>query len=279
MSRARALWVSAPTEIASTPVSAIAAHGVEADAARGLEPGPPGHPPHCLRHLLAGHVVEKNPLRLCGERLLQLLEPVDFNLDRDAGAKRADGGRRFGQCSPLSSNRFAVVVLDHRHRSEVAPVIGAATAPDCVLLEVAQAGGGLPGVQDADAGAGNRIDEGPRQGCGAAHPLQEIQRHTLRLEERPHRSLDGRKMAPPGEPVPVLHVRGGPAAAVEKAEAGRRHVEPCRDAAFFCEERRPALQAGVHDRERRNIVERAVFVEGSSHHRLNHCRVERIKHG
>ena len=87
----RAEWVSAPTEMKSTPVSANVADGVERDAAGCLERGATGDQRHGPAQDIGRHVVEQDPVGAGGERLVELVERVDLDLDRHGRVLRRGG--------------------------------------------------------------------------------------------------------------------------------------------------------------------------------------------
>ena len=85
--------VSAPTEMKSTPVSAMRADGVERDAARGLELRAAGDELDGLAHLGRGHVVEQDDVGAGVERLADVVERLRLDLDRQVRAGRAERAR------------------------------------------------------------------------------------------------------------------------------------------------------------------------------------------
>src|SRR6185437_15513843 len=62
---------------------------------------------------------------------------------------------------------------------KIQPMVLPAAAAHCVLVEDPQPGRGLPGVEDACPGPGNRIHEFASQGGDAAQPLQKVEDHAL----------------------------------------------------------------------------------------------------
>ena len=65
-------WVSAPTDMKSTPVAATCPDRLERDAAAGLELGAAADALDVVAQLLRGHVVEQDPRRAGRQRLVDL---------------------------------------------------------------------------------------------------------------------------------------------------------------------------------------------------------------
>ena len=81
MSSTGAEWVSAPTDMASTPVSAMARTLWRPNPARGFEP----HDPVCHGDRPAkvgeGKVIKHDDVRREGQRLGELLQRIHLDLD------------------------------------------------------------------------------------------------------------------------------------------------------------------------------------------------------
>ena len=77
-----------------------------------------------------------------------------------------------------------VVVLDHHAAIEPEPVIGAAAAHHGVLLQHAQAGRGLAGVDQPGARAGDFLDVLRGLGGDAGEMLHDVERGALRRSAR-----------------------------------------------------------------------------------------------
>ena len=80
-----------------------------------------------------------------------------------------------------------VVVLDHGDVVQAHPLVGAAADPDRVLLQGAQARGGLAGVQHRRLGAGQRVGPGRVWVATPGHPAEQVQRGALGGQQRPGR--------------------------------------------------------------------------------------------
>ena len=115
-----------------------------------------------------------------GQRLVQLLQRLDFDLDRQSGC----GGQRPAHRRPDAPGEPLVVVLDQDGGVEPGAMVGAAAAAHRVLLEDAQRRRGLAGIEDGDAARGG-VHEARGQGRDAREPLQEVQRDPLGREQGP----------------------------------------------------------------------------------------------
>ena len=97
-----------------------------------------------------------------------------------------------------------VIVLDENAGGEIDAVIGAAAAEHRVFLEGAHAGDGLARVENASAGALDRISVSTRERGDTAEMLQQVEDHSFATEQ------DARIVANDGE-----HLAGMGAHAVE----------------------------------------------------------------
>ena len=102
-----------------------------------------------------------------------------------------------------------MIVLDEHLVEQTEAVVMAATARHRVLLQPAQAGRGLAGVENPGAGPLDRRDKLIRQGRDAAKALNKIKRDAFRAEDRPRRTLNLQQRLPcfhpialPGHPDP-----------------------------------------------------------------------------
>ena len=89
-----------------------------------------------------------------------------------------------------AAGRGDVVVLDQRRVAERHPVVDAAAAAHGVLLERPQARGGLAGVADRGAGAGDGVDPVPGQRRDAGQVADQVERGPLGGEQRAGRAGD-----------------------------------------------------------------------------------------
>ena len=101
-SSARTLWVSAPTEMMSTPVAAMSRDRLEGDAAAGLDQRAAADQRDARAQVIEGEVVEHDRVDAARTRApLDLVEPVDLDLDvrrvrqigRGLAQRRGDVGR------------------------------------------------------------------------------------------------------------------------------------------------------------------------------------------
>ena len=79
----RAEWVNAPTEIRSTPVSAIRRDRLQRHAARRLDGHAPPMSATASRSSPAAHIVEQHGVGAFRHDLAQLHQRVDLDLDLD----------------------------------------------------------------------------------------------------------------------------------------------------------------------------------------------------
>ena len=97
MSSAGAEWVSAPTEMRSTPVAAIVGDGLQRHSTRGFQQRPAGGQGDRLAQRRNVHVVEQHDVGAGLERLRQLVERRHFDLDaqgvRRPLPRQRDGAR------------------------------------------------------------------------------------------------------------------------------------------------------------------------------------------
>ena len=93
-------------------------------------------------------------------RLADLVEGLHLDLEGQAGAGRP--GRLHGPAQ--AARGLDVVVLDQQRVVQAHAVVGPAAAAHGVLLQVAQARGGLAGVADHRPGAGHGLDVGVAPG-------------------------------------------------------------------------------------------------------------------
>ena len=133
------------------PVHAALGHrpdGLERDAARRLQLGAAGGQLHRAAQLAGRHVVEQKPRHAGVERPSHLLERRALDLDRHPGGRvRQRAPRRLGH----PARQRGVVLLDEDRVVEPAAVVHAAARQHRLLLERAQARGGLARVEDAGA--------------------------------------------------------------------------------------------------------------------------------
>ena len=181
-SSAGAECVSAPTLMKSTPVSATArtvSSVIPPDASSSARPATSGDG---LSQLVRGHVVEQQPRHARVERRAHLVERRALHLDLHA-VRRALRIASRGRLTHPAGERG--VVLLHEHGVvEPGAVARAAAGAHRLLLERAQAGRGLAGVEDPDACALDRPHVAGGERGHARQPAEEVERHPLRREDR-----------------------------------------------------------------------------------------------
>ena len=139
----------------------------------------------CLTRLgdfLGGHVVEQDGVGVAGDGLLEFDGRADFDLDDLAGLA---AGERAGEDGGQAAAERDVVVLDEDSVLQVEAVVDAAAAADGVLIQRAQAGDGLAGVEDFGLGfgGGDGADEFVGEGGDAGHALHEVEDDALGGED------------------------------------------------------------------------------------------------
>ncbi len=131
------------------PGEGVVADGLEVHVAGGLD-GDVGQGGADLLDRLfdggGGHVVEQDGLGAAGDGLVELDLAADLDLHDLAGLAAGEG---VGEGGGKASAEGDVVVLDEDAVLQVEAVIDAAAAADGVLVEGAEAGDGLAGVEDS----------------------------------------------------------------------------------------------------------------------------------
>ena len=265
MSSARTEWVSAPMEIASTPLSAIG---------RTVSSVTPPDASSRMRAAGAGdggaeggdaHVVEQDAVGARGDRFVELLERVGLGLHvqvRIGGAGGEDGLADAGAESD-------VVVLDQDRVGEIRAMVRAAAAGDGELVEPPQARRGLARVEDLDARALDRRDVPAGGGGDARHPLQQVERGALGGQDRAGRALD------PGDRA--RRVRNALAFADQHLHLGGRvepahdlvgHRQAAHDSRLAHDDVGDRRQLGRHGRLGRGVAAAGVLRQGGVDHTL-----------
>src|SRR5262249_40211297 len=98
-------------------------------------------------------------------------------------------GPDFLDGAPDAPGQDDVVVLDQDGIVQAEPMVGGATGPHSVLLELSQRGSRLPGVEHDDASACG-VDEPRGERGNARQSLKKIQRGALADEQGASRSRD-----------------------------------------------------------------------------------------
>src|SRR5208337_1519164 len=113
------------------------------------------------------------------ERGFEFLHRTYFDFDWLRAAAVAEGTLQRRRNSACESD---VIILDENSVGKIEAVILSATAADGILVDHAQAGSSLAGIEDARFRAGDRFHELAGQSGDAAHALQKIQDDALTRE-------------------------------------------------------------------------------------------------
>ncbi len=263
MSSARTEWVSAPIEIASTPVSATAR-----TVSRVMPPEASSRTrPAAIRDGLAQpvgrHVVEQDAVGTGGDRVAHLLERVGLGLNVQVGAGGPRGAHGLGH----AAGERDVVVLDQDGRAQVGAVVRPAAAGDGRLVQLAQARGRLARVQDLDARSGDRRHITAGRGRDPGQPLQQVEGGALGCEHGAGRGanprdggwrlLDLRALC--NEHV---HLRFG----VKTTDDGERDVESANDSRLAQDHARNRFQVIGDGRLGRGVAVAGVLGQGAVDH-------------
>ena len=172
-------WVSAPTEMKSTPVSATSRARSMVSPPEASSVARPALIAHRLGHRRGRHVVEQDLGAAGVEQLAQLVEVGHLDLDPQIGVRRPHGlvGRHH------AAGRDHVVVLDHRPVDEAEPVVDPAAAARRRTSAARAGRQRLAGVEHPGAGALECGD--PRRGRGrdAGEVAGEVERGPLGGEQ------------------------------------------------------------------------------------------------
>ena len=117
------------------------------------------------------HVVEQHRVDPVFERLGELVERIDFELDLD---EMPGMGARPLERRPDPAGDRHVVVLDQHRVVEAEAVVGAPAQAHRLLFEDAQPRGGLARADDPRLRAGDRIDQRAGRGGDAGEPANEV---------------------------------------------------------------------------------------------------------
>ena len=154
---------------------------------------------HRLGQLGDREVVEQDEIGAERQRLLELLERVDLDLDLGDVARR--GARPLDRRAD-AAGEGDVVVLDQDRVVEAEAVVGAAADAHRVLLEGAQARRRLAGAGDARAVRRDRPRQVAGRGGDAAQAAEQVERHALAGEERAGRPSTRASTAPASTSAP-----------------------------------------------------------------------------
>ena len=168
-------------------------HRLEVDAPGCLEPRRrPGGVAGANRgpQLTLVHVVEQQPVGACGQRLGDLVgvAALDFDLELGVGG----GGELDGAADPAGDRD--VVLLDQDRVVEAHAMVAPAAGGHRALLERAQTGGRLAGVEDHGTATADRVDVTRREGRHPGKVGEQVERSALAGEQAPGRAADQRDL-------------------------------------------------------------------------------------
>ena len=226
--------MSAPTLMKSTPVSAIArtvSSVTPPDASSSARPSTSSTAPRRRSRSMLSSRIRPAPAASASSTSASVAHSTSTVTPAGAAGQRAPGGL------PHPAGQRRVVLLDQHGVVEAAPVVGAAAGAHRLLLEVAQAGRGLAGVEDPRARALHRLDEARRERGDPGEAAEEVERHPLAREDRRRRAAqlgERTRLAP----APVGGERLERERGVHAREDGLGDGQPGRHA------RRPLLDRG-----------------------------------
>lgn len=164
--------------IRSTPVRAIAAtvSSVTPPEASRSTPGAPRITQlDGSTELIRVHIIEQHDFRPAAQRVGELFERVDFDLDADPGGRPLSGRfDRLGNGAAFGPGG-EVVVFDQHAVVEPHPVIRTAAAADSVFLQGPPAGQRFASVENLRTRPRGRVDELSRQRGDPAQMRQKVE--------------------------------------------------------------------------------------------------------
>ena len=256
--------MSAPDEIRSTPVAAMAAMVSSVTPPEASSHELAAHELHGLGEHLGIHVVEQHRVGLArGEHFFQLSEAVDLDLDLD---EMPDRGPRLLERRLHAAGDRDVVVLDQHRVVEAEAVIEAAAAAHRVFLERAQPRRGLAGAADACLGVADlRHVSGGERGH-AREAAEEIQRRALGRKDRRGGTFDLGEQRSRRDLVAVAMAGAEGDFLIEHQECAPRAFEAGDSAGLARDELGSGPRACGQGRRRGDVAGAAqVFVERAAH--------------
>ena len=152
--------------------------------------------PSGLAHSGRRHVVEHDDVGAGGDgggdHRQRLGLDLDEHIPSDAFARAQHGQPDAPGLSPRASasSAFRWLSLISTWSYKPHPVIGPAARADGVFFQRAEAGRGLPRVEDLHVAARDRLDAAAGQRRDAAQPLDEVERRPLARQQRADRADD-----------------------------------------------------------------------------------------
>ena len=160
-----------------------------------------------------------------------------------------------------------MIVLDQHRAGEIGAVVHAAAAAHGVLLEEAPSRQRLASVDDDGPCPSHGLDEAVRERRDAGEVLHEVQRGALGGEQAARVAGEKEDGLVALCRHAVLGVDADLDALVEEAERGERERHPGNHAGLARDEPGAGAPRGEHGGERRDVLERGVFVERAPHQR------------
>ena len=176
---------------------------------------------------LRRHVVEQHGVDPDLERLGELVERVDLELDLD---EMSGMPPRAFERRPHAPGERDVIVLDQHRVVEAETVVGAAAEANRLLFEGAQARGGLAGADDLRLGVGDRIGQRPRRRRDPGHPAQKIERGALGGKHAARPAADAGDRSPREIRAPSSHDALDAQCRIDELEREKSGIEPGDDA-------------------------------------------------
>jgi hypothetical protein len=173
----------------------------EANAARGFERHAAADQLDRTAERRRVHVVEQEAIGASCERFLDLLDPVDLDLNLEARIGGLCGSNR----GPYPAGDRDMVVLDENSVVEPHPVIVRTAYPRSVFSQRAQAGDRFARVEDNRSGAVDCIDVAACERGDSREVLERVERRAFGGEHGPGISGETHHYAPRFNPVAVAY--------------------------------------------------------------------------
>ena len=254
MSSAGAEWVSAPTEIRSTPVAAISATLSSVTPPEASNSARPAVMATAFRRSAIVHVVEQHDVGAGLERLRQLVERRHFDLDAQGVRRPLPRQTDCARHAIRATDRCQVVVLDQHAIRQPEAVVVPPTVTHRRLLQRAQPRRRLSGVHDARLRFAHGVDVARGQGGHTGETLQQVQRDPLPGEQAPRRSLDRGNRSHRRDRVTIRDEGSEDNRRIDAAKDFARHLESGDDPRRLGQQPPPRLPPGRNGQRRGDIA-------------------------
>ena len=211
-------------------------------------------------------VIQENRVRPCAQSSGKLpeIDHLDFNESSRSHALRFID-RDFNQCVSLRPSpptlRPQVVGLDQDGFRKIRAMTLPSPRPDRLLLQRAQAGERLAGVEDHGARPAGALREGAGQRGDAGEVAEQVQRSPLRGEDGARPALDRQDGCPGRKPRAGTRVEPAPQRGVERGEGQRGYPDAGGDARRLGHDARPDAGVSRDHRARGDVALGGVFLE------------------